>query len=369
MRQSDQLVIPWQRPVFWGNEKRYVTDALESTWISGGAYIERLEHELSRILGRKHALTCSNGTTALLLSYLSLGLQPGDEVIVPGFAFMAAANMALHMKLKPVFAEVDRRTWCITADAVEAKITSRTRIIVPIHSYGNVCNMPEIMELAKRKKLVVIEDCAESIFSEYDSQYCGTFGRIGTFSFHAAKTITTGEGGLVVTDSDKAYRQMLLCRNQGFARPGTYYHEVAGYNFRLTNLQAALGCAQLEQIETIISERKRIHQGYIKQLRGRDAITLQHFPGRVNSVLWAIAVRLDTRAFPQGRDTVMQQLRERNIETRPGFVASSLLPIYEPHSLPICEEISRNTISLPTFAALQDEQIEFICAQLLSLKR
>lgn len=369
MNRSDQPTIPWAKPSFWGNEKRYVADALESAWISGGAYIDRLEREFAQILGRKHILTCSNGTTAILLSYLSLGLQPGDEVIVPGFAFMAAANMALHMKLRPVFAEVDPRTWCITADDIEKKITSRTRIIVPIHTYGNVCNMPDIVELARRRDLVVIEDCAESLFSSYDGQYCGTFGHIATFSFHATKTITTGEGGLVVTNDDGCQRQMLLYRSHGLRQRGVYYHEVPGHNFRLTNLQAAVGCAQLEHLETIISIRKKIHRHYRSKLDGHDGVTLQHFPEKVNPVLWAFALRLDTRAFSQGRDTVIRQLEEKGIETRPGFVASSLLPIYERHSLPICEEISRTTISLPTFAALQDEQVEFICGQLLSLKR
>lgn len=361
--------IPWAKPSLWGNERRYIDDALKSAWLSGGPYIEKLEAEFSEILVKKHALTTSNGTAAIHLSFLSLGLQPGDEIIVPGFAFMAAANMALHMKAKPVFSEVDSHTWCITANDIEKMITAKTRAIVTVHTYGNACYMSEIIELARSKKILVTEDCAEALFSKYEGQYCGTFGHINSFSFHATKTITTGEGGMVVTDDEKAYKKMLLYRSHGLLERGRYYHEVPGHNFRLTNMQAALGYAQLEQRQRIITERKRVHRQYIECLSDKEGITLQRFDQKVDPVLWAFAVKLHPRAFPQGRDMVIVQLKRKNIETRPGFVASSMLKIYDAHSLPICEEISRSVISLPTFATLTDEQIQFVCTQLLSLKR
>lgn len=364
-----QSNIPWAKPIFWGNERKYVADALESMWISGGAYIEKLEARFAEIFNKKFALTTSNGTTAILLSYLSVGLQPGDEIIVPGFAFMAAANMALHMKSKPVFAEVDPHTWCITAGEIERRITNKTRAVIPIHTYGNVCDMDEIMEVAKHKKLTVLEDCAESLFSRYKDRYCGTFGYINSFSFQATKTITTGEGGMVITDDEQAYKKMLLYRSHGLSERGRYDHEVPGHNFRLTNIQAALGYAQLERYKKIVSERKRVHRKYRKYLLGKEGIILQKFNEEVDPVLWALAIKLEPRAFPQGRDMVIEQLKEKNIETRPGFIASSLLNIYDAHNLPICEELSNNVISLPTFASLSDEEVEFVCNQLLSLKR
>jgi perosamine synthetase len=361
--------IPWAQPNFWGKEKDYALDALESLWISGGAYIEKLEHAFAEILQKPYVLTTSNGTTALHLAYLGLGLQPGDEIIVPGFAFMGAANIALHLGVKPVFAEVDPETWCLTVRNVEQRITPRTKAIVPIHTYGNVCAMDGILELAHRKHLAVIEDCAEALFSKYANRYCGTFGQVNTFSFQATKTITTGEGGLVVTDDEVLYKKMTLYRSHGLLERGRYWHEVPGHNFRLTNIQAALGYAQVEQKETIITERKRVHLQYKACLEDVDGIRLQYFPEKVEPVLWAIALKLDQKAFPQGRDHVMAQLKEQDIETRPGFIASSLLTIYEPHRLRVSEEISQHVISLPTFPTLTNEHIQGICHCLKTLRR
>ena len=361
--------IPWARPNFWGNEKEYAIDALESLWISGGAYVEKLERALTDILNKPYVLTTSNGTTALHLAYLALGIQPGDEIILPGFAFMGAANIALHLGAKPVFADVVPETWCLAVDDIERKITPRTRAIVPIHTYGNVCAMDEIQDLAQRKHLAVIEDCAEALFSKYASRYCGTFGQVNTFSFQATKTITTGEGGMVVTGSEELYNTMKLYRSHGLLQRGRYWHEVPGHNFRLTNIQAALGYAQVEQKDTVIRERKRVQSQYNTCLRQIAGIELQQFSEKVDPVLWAIAMKLDPNAFPQGRDRVMTQLREQNIETRPGFLASSMLTIYTPHRLPQSEKLSQHVISLPTFPTLTNEQIQGICSCLETLRR
>ena len=364
-----QQHIPWSQPSFWGNERQYVVDALDSGWISGGSYVDNLEKRFSEILKKRYVLTTSNGTTAILLSYLCIDVQPGDEIIVPGFAFMAAANMAVHMKARPVFAEVDTRTWCLTASEVEKRMTSKTKAIVPVHTYGNVCDMNEILGLANHEGLVVLEDCAEALFSRYNDQYCGTFGHVNSFSLHATKTITTGEGGLVVTDDERAYRKMLLYRSHGLSRRGTYYHEVPGHNFRLTNIQAALGCAQLEHLEQIVRERRRVHEQYRNCLTEERGVRLQQFDRRVDPVLWALAVKIDPRAFPQGRDAVIGQMKSEGIETRPGFVASSQLTIFDAPDLPVCEDLSRNVICLPTFATMTNEQIQFVCKQFLRLRR
>jgi perosamine synthetase len=364
------MKIQWIKPNFWGNEVKYVTEALESTWISGGAYLDRLESDFSKLLEKKHVLAVSNGTTAIHLAFLGLGLKPGDEIIVPGFAFMAVANVALHMGVKPVFAEVDPDTWCLSAKELPKYISSKTKAIIPIHTYGNVCAMDDIMEIANAYGIEVIEDCAESLFSKYKGKECGTIGKISTFSFQATKTITTGEGGLVVTDSDELNKKMLLYRSHGMDRGKKFYwHELPGHNFRLTNLQAALGVAQLENLDTILSERHRVYKGYLKHLENMDGITLQKIEKDIEPVIWAIALKLNPNNFPQGRDRVIDQLEEKGIETRPGFYASSLLNIYSPHSLPICEDISRNVISLPSFPLLTEEQIKYICDSLTLLQK
>lgn len=362
--------IPWAKPDFWGNEISYVTQALESTWISGGKYLDQLEADFEKILGKKHVLAVSNGTTAIHLAYLSMGLKPGDEIIVPGFSFMAAANIALHMGLKPVFAEVEPDTWCLSANSLHKYISRKTKAIVPVHTYGNVCEMDAIMKVANKHGITVIEDCAESLFSKYKGSYCGTFGKLNTFSFQATKTITTGEGGLVVTDSDKLNKKMELYRSHGMDRGKRFYwHELPGHNFRLTNFQAAIGVAQLEKIDIILTERKRVYQEYVRHLNKTEGIVLQEIKKEVDPVIWAFALKLNRKVFPQGRDKVIEQMRERGIETRPGFYASSLLKIYRKHSLPVCEDISKNVISLPTFPTLKNEEIAFICEQLLNFRK
>ena len=302
--------IPWTKPNFWGNEIEYVTDALKSTWISGGSYLDRMEADFSKLLEDKHVLAVSNGTTAIHLAYLGLDLKPGDEVIVPGFAFMAAANVAIHMGLKPVFAEIDPETWCLCPKELPKYVTSKTKAIVPVHTYGNVCAMDEIMEIAKAHKLPVIEDCAESLFSKYKGKESGTIGELSTFSLQATKMITTGEGGLVVTGSDELRKRMMLYRSHGMDRGKKFYwHELPGHNFRLTNFQAAIGVAQLEKKDAILTERHRVNNEYKKYLLNAEGITLQKVNDDVDAVIWAIAMKLNTKVYTQGRDKVIEQLK------------------------------------------------------------
>jgi perosamine synthetase len=361
--------IPLAKPEFCGNEQQYVAEALSSTWISGGPFVERLEHDFADYFGAPFALTAANGTSALHMAFLALGVGPGDEIIVPGFAFLAAANLSLLMNAIPVFAEISPDTWCVTAAAIEKCLTPRTKLIVPIHTYGNVCDMDSILTLAESRNIPVVEDTAEALASLYKGRYAGTFGTIGTFSFQATKTITTGEGGMVVTKDKDIYAQMALYRSHGMLRKRYYWHELAGHNFRLTNIQAALGCAQMETLNLKIAGRKHVHQQYERRLSNIDGVVLQVFPPEVEVVPWAIAVKLDPRAYPQGRDTVFQQMRDAQIETRPGFCAPSFMGhLYTSPELLVCKDVSQQVIVLPTYPSLSDDQIEFVCAMLISLR-
>lgn len=362
--------IPWAKPDFWGNEKKYVAEALTSTWISGGPFLDRFERDFAQYCGMQYALTSSNGTAALHVAYLALGLKAGDEVILPGFSFMAAANMALYVGAKPIFADVDPQTWCLSASEIEKNLTPRTKLIVPVHTYGNICAMDSIMQLADSRGIAVVEDVAEAFACRYKNRLAGTFGAIGTFSFQATKIITTGEGGMVITSDKNLYDRMSLYRSHGMQRKRYYWHDLAGHNFRLTNLQAAVGVAQMEKLEQIIKERKRVHNQYKKLLANLPGLTLQYFPPEVDPVLWAIAVKLDPIAFPQGRDAVIAEMMQVSIETRPGFVAPRFMDhIYDCPELPISEELGENVLSLPTYPTLQNEQICFICDQLKKLSR
>jgi perosamine synthetase len=360
--------IPWAQPDFWGSEERYVLEALRSTWISGGEFVERLEVQIAAMIGVEFALTASSGTTAIHLAYLGLNLEPGDEVIVPGFGFQAAANIALHMHAKPIFADVDPNTWCITAEEIERLLSPRTRAVVPVHTYGNVCSMDEILAVATAAGVIVVEDAAESFASRYKDRYAGGIAPLGCLSFQATKTITTGEGGMVLTNSEDLYRRMALYRSHGMLKR-RYWHEVPGHNFRLTNVQAAIGCAQLEQIDRIIAERRRVHRSYQTRLADVPGIRLQQYPDNVDAILWAMAVEIEDDAYPQGRDRLAEQMTEVGIETRPGFYAASILPLYDCPALPISERLSAHVISLPTFPTLSDDQIDSICGHLAALRR
>lgn len=361
--------IPWAKPDYWGKELQYVDEAMKSSWISGGPFVEQIEQYFSKIAENGYALAVSNGTTAIHLAYLALGLKAGNEVVLPGFGFLAAANVALHMNARPVFCEVDPQTWCMRAEDIEPCLTEKTRAIVVVHTYGNLCDMGPILALADARDIPVIEDAAEAFPSRYKGQLAGTLGTIGTYSFQATKTITTGEGGMVITHDDALQERMALYRSHGLRRKKHYWHELPGLNFRLTNMQAALGCAQLEQLDRIVTERHRVYGIYRECLMKIPGVTLQFFSPDVDPVVWAIAVKLDPVVFPQGRDTVMAQMLEFGIELRPGFYSPAQLEYFECPPLPVCDSLAASIIGLPSFPTLTTAQIHYICHQLASLGR
>ena len=254
-------MIPWARPKLEKNDLTHLNHAFKSNWISGGQYINKLENILKKILKAKNVLVTSSGTAAIHLAYLAIGLKKGNEIIVPGYGYLAAANISLQMGLKPIFVDVDLETFCVTSKDIEKKITPKTKLIVVFNIYGNVCDLDPIIKIAKIKKIPVLEDAAESFGSLYKSKQSGTLADIGTYSFQATKTITTGEGGMVVTNKDKHFIGRLKAyRNHG-VKDKKYYHYLPGHNFRLTNIQAAIGCAQLKKISKIIKELKNLSNG------------------------------------------------------------------------------------------------------------
>lgn len=363
--------IPYAVPYFNNKETEYVVDALNSTWISGGKYVDGLESKLAEIHNVEKVLTVSNGTTAIHLAYLGLNIKPGDEIIFPAWAFMGGANVALHLGAVPIFADVDPNTWLITADEIEKKISSRTKAIFVVHTYGNVCNMEEIINLAKKYNLYVIEDCAESPFSKYNNQYCGTFGDMGVFSMQATKTLTTGEGGFVICDNKEVTEEMHLYRSHGLSKRGVYYHALAGHNFRLTNIQAAIGCAQIEKLNEIIEGRERVYNLYKSLLEGQVGITLQKIEDNVKPLMWVFGIKLDEDVFKYSNNVIVEKMSEAGIEIRPGFLAASYMShIYEnvyPYNF-VAEELSKQVINLPIYPTLTNEQVEYICNKLLELK-
>jgi len=360
--------IPWARPTLYGTEESFVLDALRSTWISGGPYVDRLEREIAERLQGSNAIAVSNGTTALELALRALRLKPGDEVIVPGFTFVAAANMVLALGLTPRYADIDPQTWLLNPAEIERLATPRTRAVVPVHLYGNVADLDRIADAAKRFGLEVIEDAAEAAFSRYRHRYAGTFGRLGTLSFHATKTITTGEGGMVLTDDELLATRCRTLRDHGMRKDRRYWHDVIGHNFRLTNIQAAIGCAQLQQLGHIVEARRAIHRGYRERLLQLSSIRFQAFHDNVDPVVWVTVVHLeddrDTDTVRSRRDRIMAEMASDGIETRPGFYDLALLPPYACPELPVSRAVSARTIALPTYIGLSPEDLDRICESL-----
>tara|TARA_Y100000590_G_scaffold470031_1_gene661495 strand:+ start:3941 stop:5041 length:1101 start_codon:yes stop_codon:yes gene_type:complete len=364
-------MIPWAKPNYHGYEEKYVRQALKSTWLSDGSFIRNFEKEFSNYIDSKFAISVTNGTTALHLVYLAMGLKKGDEIIIPGFGYLAAANIALQMGLKPVFADVDLETFCITAENIKKRITSKTKLIVVIHTYGNVCDLKPIMKVAKKKRIMVLEDSAESFGSKYYGKQSGSVGDIGTFSFQATKTITTGEGGMIVTNKDKNFTDRLKAfRNHG-VKITRYYHHLPGHNFRLTNVQAAIGYAQLKRFSKIISERKRVYKYYKRIFKNEEGLKPQLFLTEIKPVVWTFALLLDPKIFIN-RDKIIQKMKEKGVETRNGFYSPCRLPLYHRYKtshLKNSNNLSKNIICLPFFTSLKEKEMDYIAKTLLGLRK
>lgn len=363
-----ELEIPWCKPRYWGNEKKYANEALDSMWISGGPFVDRLEKAFAEYHQIEIAQTTSNGTTALQLALLGLDIQKGDEVIVPGFGFAAAANMVIAVGAKPVFVDVDKETFLLSPEKTKEAITPATRAILPIHSYGNVCDMDQLVEVAKAKGIYMVEDVAEATFSKWGAKYAGTYSDISAFSLHATKTITTGEGGMVLTRSQKLKEKMALIKSHGMSGK-KYWHVCHAYNFRMTNFQAAVGVAQLEKVSEIIEQRARVYSLYQKHLANIDGIKMQKIDPEVTAVIWALPIVLQPGAFKYDRDEVIARLAAAGIETRPGFYTFEQMKLYESRFLENSDFLARNIICLPFFTDLDEKSVQYITQEISKLKR
>lgn len=358
--------IPWMTPFFCGNEAKYVTSAVESTWISGGEFLTTLESAFSKYTGCEYAIAVANGTAALHLAFLAIGIQEGDEVIVPGFGFLAAANVLLHMKAIPVFVDIDEKTWCIDPTLIPEAISCKTRAVLAVHPLGNLCDMDSIRKICSKNNLVLIEDAAEGFPSRYHNKPAGSLADISTLSLQATKTITTGEGGMVLTNNYEYADTIDLYKSHGLRRVRHYWHEVPGLNYRLTNLQAALGCSQFENLDLIIEKRIKMYEIYIKCLSGLEGVTLQEITEGVDPVIWAVGIKLDANIFRLTRDALINEFKKCNVECRPGFYTPTSLGYFDVDVLKFSESVSMSSLLLPSWPGLSELQIQFICHTLAS---
>ena len=356
-------MIPVYQPTLKGNEKKYVDDCIDSTWISSkGEYVTKFEKEFANYIGCHYAAFVSNGTVAVHLALLALGIGPGDEVIVPTFTYIASVNAIRYVGATPVFVDSVMDTWQISPEDVERKINSRTRAIIAVHLYGHPCEMDRLVQIAKDKDIFLVEDVAEAIGSEYHGKKAGSFGDIACFSFFGNKTITTGEGGMVLTNDSTLYDRAKRLRNQGNAPDREYWNDIIGYNFRSTNICAAIGLAQLEQIDTFITRKIAIGEIYKEELKNLPLRTHEGV-GDVLHTKWMCSIVVNEA---EERDELRQYLKECDIETRPTFYPAHTMPMYSEkyQRFPVAEYIGWRGINLPSWPGLTDEQVIFICKKI-----
>jgi perosamine synthetase len=371
LRWKDLYRLPVMEPVLKGREFEYVTDCLATNWISSqGKYVERFEESFRTYLPVTHALSVANGTASLHLALAALGIGPGDEVIVPDLTFVAPASMVLLCGAQPVFVDVDPTTWTIDPSAIEARISSKTRAIIPVHLYGHPCDMDPILAVAKKHRLFVIEDCAEALGAEYKGRKVGTLGDVGTFSFFANKVITTGEGGMVTTSNPELHHKMQLLRDHGMTREKRYWHNVAGFNYRLTNLQAAIGLAQMEQIEDFLRYRAQVVERYNEQLRHLPGVTLPPCADWAKNIYWLYSIVIDEEVAGVDRDGLIARLPAYGIDTRPFFFPLHPQPPFATEALrsfPHAERLARCGLSLPTSNNIEFSDIDRVCRAIKSI--
>lgn len=364
--------IPISSPTIGAREKEYVMDCLDSTWISSvGKYIDRFEEAFAKVAGAKHAIACSNGTTALHLALLAMGVKPGDEVLVPTLTFIACANSVVYCGGTPVLVDVEPDIWAIDPAQMERLITPRTRGIIAVHLRGHPADMHAILEIARRHNLFVIEDAAQAHGAEVNGRPVGSFGNAATFSFFGNKIITTGEGGMVTTNDDRAADLMRLLRNQGMTKERRYWHPVIGYNYRMTNIQAAIGLAQVERLPALIARHRQIADWYREDLAGATGLKWQRPRSWANPVWWQFVVVME-ESFAKDRDAVLAKLQANGIDARRLYYPGHQLPPYQEaaasRSFPVADHHAARGICLPTWAGLSRDDVGYVCEHLLACR-
>jgi perosamine synthetase len=341
-----------------GNEKKYVAECLDSNWISSkGKFIPEFEARFAEYTGSRYAASVCNGTVAIHLALLALGIGDGDEVIVPTLTYIASVNAISYTGAKPVFVDSIRETWQMSPSDVECKITNKTRAIMAVHLYGHPCEMDKLCQIAKKYGLFLIEDCAEAFGSKYKEKHIGTFGDIATYSFFGNKTITTGEGGMVVTNDETLFDRAIHFKGQGLAKHRQYWHDVIGYNYRMTNICAAIGLGQLEQADKFIERKREIAFLYKKHLN--CPVELHKEDQNVFHSYWMCSILVPDALM---RDKLRDVLSEKGIETRPLFYPVHTMPMYSTkfQRHPIAEDLGWRGINLPSWPGLNDENVEEI---------
>ncbi len=350
-------MIPIYQPSLLGKEKEYVNDCLDSSWISSkGKYINQFETAFAGFVGVKYAASVCNGTVAIHLALIALGIGPGDEVIVPTLTYIASVNAISYTGAKPVFVDSLPDTWQMDPEDVRKKISDKTKAIMVVHLYGHPCNMNILCKIADDHGLFVVEDCAEAIGSRYKDKHVGTFGNISAFSFFGNKTITTGEGGMVVSNDEALYQKSVHFKGQGLVKNRQYWHDVIGYNYRMTNIEAAIGLAQLEQVDGFLTRKQEIADRYASSFE-RTCIQFHKNDKDVYHSYWMCSILVSEAT---DRDKLRIHMETAGIETRPLFFPVHTMPMYTSNSqsYPIAEDLGMRGINLPSYPDLTNSDVD-----------
>ncbi len=353
--------IPICKPWIGEKEKQYVQECIESSWISSkGRFISKFEQKVSDFIGAKYCSSTSNGTTALHLALLAIGIKKGDEVITTNFTYVASTNSILITGATPVFCEIRESDLNIDSSLIEKLVTKKTKAILVTNVYGYMVDLVKIKNICKKHNLYLIEDAAESFGASLGKDMSGSYSDISTFSFFGNKTITTGEGGMVICKQKKHFEKIKQLKNQGNSLSQTYFHDILGYNYRMTNIQAAIGCAQIDNIKEILERKSIVYHKYEKLLSNKVKF-LNKLKGSTPSY-WMVPVIFDK--VEQKRETE-NILNKNNIETRPFFTPIDLLPFYENSKCVVAKSIYRKGLLLPSFPSLRESEIEKICSLII----
>ena len=370
--------IPVCEPLLAGNELAYITDAVSTGWISSsGSYLQKFENAFAEYCGVRFGVGVCNGTVALHLALRALGIGNGDEVIIPDFTMIASAFAVCYTGAKPVFVDADKETWNIDVNKIEEKITSKTKAIMPVHIFGNMCNMDAIKSISQKYNLYILEDAAEAHGSEYKGRKSGSFSDIAAFSFFANKNITTGEGGMVITDNEEIYKLAKYFKNLCFPLEGprNYLHEDIGFNYRMSNLHAAIGLAQTEKADHYRDLRIKNNRFYKKYLSGCNGVLFQKDEEHSLNCSWMNAILLQPEIYGKTRDELIIFLKENNIDTRlvfNGMHRQKALVQYGcdcNDNYPVTEWLSENGFYLPSGSGLTEPDIAWICELIVSFMK
>lgn len=359
-------IIKVCEPDLSGNELTYLTEAIQSGWISSsGRFVNELEKRFAKRVGVQYAISVTNGTHALHLPLAAMGIGPGDEVIVPAFTMVATANAVRYTGATPIFIDARPDTWNLDESKLEKAITSKTKAIIVVHIYGHPVEMDKVMQIARRHGLWVIEDDAEAHDASYKGRKVGSIGDVGCFSMYANKLVTTGEGGIVVTNNRELYLLMNKLHNHAFSDEIHFWHEYVGYNYRMTNMQAAVGLAQLERMTDFLNKRRRNAKLYLKFLKDVPGVQLPTELIHVTNTYWMFGIVIHDD-FPLTRNELRDFLASHGVETRTFFIPMNFQPIFFKASqykkFPVANMLCKNGLYLPSATSLTEHQIRSICS-------